>query len=98
MAIEAGFAGVHGLEPAAGIDLAEVKREYGHDLALVGNLDITVLAGNDPDAVRREVDRCMAQGTAGGGYMFASCNSIFEGLNGRMVHEMFRYAGELLGH
>jgi uroporphyrinogen decarboxylase len=98
MAIEAGFVGVHGLEPAAGVDLAEVKREYGRDLALVGNLDISVLAGDDAEAVRREVDRCMAQGAPGGGYMVASCNSIFEGLNGRMVREMFRYAGELLGH
>jgi uroporphyrinogen decarboxylase len=98
MAIEAGFVGVHGLEPAAGVDLAEVKREYGRDLALVGNLDISVLAGDDADAVRRELDRCMAQGAPGGGYMLASCNSIFAGLNGRMVREMFRYAGELLGH
>jgi uroporphyrinogen decarboxylase len=98
MAIEAGFVGVHGLEPAAGVDLAEVKREYGRDLALVGNLDISVLAGDDAEAVRREVDRCMAQGAPGGGYMVASCNSIFEGLNGRMVREMFRYAGELLGN
>ena len=96
MAIEAGFIGVHGLEPAAGIDLAEVKREYGRDLALVGNLDITVLAGDDPDAVRREVDRCMAQGAPGGSYMFASCNSIFAGLNERLVQEMFRYTAGLL--
>lgn len=92
MAIEAGFVGVHGLEPAAGIDLAEVKREYGRDLVLVGNLDVTVLAGSDLAAVRREVDRCMAQGTTGGGYMFASCNSIFEGLDRHAVQEMFRYA------
>jgi uroporphyrinogen decarboxylase len=94
MAIEAGFVGVHGLEPAAGIDLAEVKREYGRDLVLVGNLDVTVLAGRDLAAVRREVDRCMAQGATGGGYMFASCNSIFEGLDLRAVQEMFRYACE----
>ena len=98
MAIEAGFVGVHGLEPAAGVDLAEVKREYGRDLALVGNLDISLLAGDDADALRCEVDRCMAQGAPGGGYMFASCNSIFAGLNGRMVREMFRYAGERLDH
>jgi uroporphyrinogen decarboxylase len=92
MAIEAGFVGVHGLEPAAGIDLTEVKREYGRDLVLIGNLDVTVLAGSDLAAVRREVNRCMAQDTTGGGYMFASCNSIFKGLNLHAVQEMFRYA------
>ena len=38
MAIEAGFVGVHGLEPAAGIDLAQVKRDFGGNLALIGNV------------------------------------------------------------
>jgi len=95
MAIEAGFVGIHGLEPAARIDLAEIKREYGRDLVLVGNLDITVLAGDDLEAVRREVRRCMEQGTPGGGYLFSSCNSIFNGLNPNAVQEMFRCAATL---
>ena len=95
MAIEAGFVGMHGLEPATGIDLAEVKREYGQDLALIGNLDVSLLAGDDLAAVRREVDRCLMQGAPGTGYLFASCNSIFEGLNASAVREMFRYADEL---
>ena len=91
MAIEAGFAGVHGLEPAAGVDLAQVKRQFGRDLVLVGNVDVNVLCRDDLDAVRREVDRCIEQGTPGGGYMIATCNSIFEGMNPRSVAEMFRY-------
>lgn len=99
MAIEAGFVGVHGLEPAAGINLAEVKREFGRDLVLIGNLDVTVLAGSDLGAVRREVNRCMTEGapdgeSTPGGYMFATCNSIFDGLNLRAVQEMFRYTRE----
>ena len=92
LAVEAGFAGVHGLEPAAGVDLATVKREFGRDLALIGNVDVGVLYGDDLGAVRREVDRCLADGAPGGGYLFASCSSIFAGLNGRAVREMFRYA------
>lgn len=97
LAVEAGFAGVHGLEPAAGMNLPDIKREFGRDLALIGNLDIGVLAGDDLDAVRREVDRCLAQGAPGGGYLFASCNSIFDGLHPAAVREMFRYAGEAVG-
>ncbi len=53
-AIEAGFVGVHGLEPAAGIDLGMVKREFGQDLVLIGNVDVGVLCDSDLDAVRRE--------------------------------------------
>lgn len=91
MAIEAGFVGFHGLEPAAGIDLARVKSEFGRDLVLIGNLDVRVLCESDLGAVRREVDRCLAQGGNDGGYMLASCNSIFEGMNAAAVGEMFRY-------
>ena len=67
MAVEAGFAGLHGLEPAAGMDLARIKREFGHDLVLIGNVDLRVLCGSDLDSVRAEVDRCVAQGAPGGG-------------------------------
>jgi hypothetical protein len=59
---------------------------------VIGNVDVRVLYGDDLDAVRREVDRCLADGAPGSGYLFASCNSIFSGLNGRAVREMFRYA------
>jgi uroporphyrinogen decarboxylase len=95
MAIEAGFVGVHALEPTAGIDLGKVKREFGRDLVLVGNVDLTVLCNSDLDAVREEVARCIKQAAAGGGYMIASCNSIFEGMNSASVVEVFRYAGEI---
>ncbi len=94
-AVEAGFAGFHGLEPAAGMDLGRVKQEYGNDLVLVGNLDIRVLFGSDLEAVRAEVDRCLAQGAPGGGYMLATCNSIFAGMDPLAVSEMFRYEGEV---
>ncbi|TEU19272.1 MAG: hypothetical protein E3J21_04245, partial [Anaerolineales bacterium] len=42
MAIEAGFVGVHPLEPAAGMDLGKVKREFGGDLAMIGNVNVDV--------------------------------------------------------
>ena len=91
-AIEAGFVGIHGVDSVAGMDLAKVKREYGRDLVLIGNVDVRVLFGADLDAVRAEVDRCFEQGAPGGGYMFASCNSICEGMNPDAVVEMVRYA------
>jgi uroporphyrinogen decarboxylase len=95
MAIEAGFAGVHGLEPSAGMNLGSIKREFGRDLVLIGNIDVKVLCGSDAEAVRTEVARCLNQGVPGGGYMIATCNSIFEGMNPAAVAEMFRYIGEI---
>ncbi|MBW8012604.1 MAG: hypothetical protein FVQ83_15420 [Chloroflexi bacterium] len=94
-AIEAGFVGFHGLEPAAGINLSKVKQEYGQDLVLVGNIDVGVLCANNMEAVRQEVHRCLEQGAPGGGYMVASCNSIFEGMNPKAVLEMFHYLDDL---
>ena len=77
------------------MDLAKKKREYGQDLVLIGNIDVRVLFDPDLEAVRREVDRCIAQGASGGGYMIASCNSICEGMNPATVAEMFRYQEEV---
>jgi uroporphyrinogen-III decarboxylase len=97
MAIEAGFAGFHGMEPESGMDLGKIKRKFGKDLVLVGNADLDVLFGSDLDAVRKEVSRCLEQGSPGGGYMFSSCNSIFRGMNPASVIEMFRSAREKQG-
>lgn len=95
MAVEANFVGFHGLDPVAGMDLAKIKKEFGQHLVLIGNVDVRVLCDSDLEAVRNEVDRCIDQGSTGGGYMIASCNSIFEGMNPAAVDEMFRYEGEV---
>ena len=95
MAIEAGFVGVHGLEPAAGINLRRVKQRFGSELVLVGNVDVRVLCGRDLDVVRADVSRCMEEGADGGGYMFSSCNSLFKGMYPASIVEMYRYATEI---
>ncbi len=97
-AVQAGFTGVHSLEPLSGIDLKKVKQEYGKDLVLIGNLDVGVLLADDLLAVRREIDRCLAEGTPGGGYILATCNSIFAGMNPAAVTEMFRYLQHPTSH
>ena len=94
-AIEAGFVGVHGLEPAAGMRLDQIKEQYGGQLVLVGNVNIRLLFEPDLSAIQSDVDRCLKQGAPGGGYMIATCNSIFEGMDPVAVAEMFRYQGEV---
>jgi len=94
MAVEAGFAGVHGLDPSAGIDLGAVKREFGRDLALIGNVDTRVLCGSNLSAVRGEVARCLEQGSPGGGYMLSTCNSIFEGMDLAAVKALFSFEAD----
>ena len=95
MAVEAGFAGIHGLEPWS-LSLDAIKAEYGAELVLLGNADVRLLCDSDLAAVRAEVRRCVAQGGSSG-YMFSSCNSIFTGMNPAAVREFFRYQSELIG-
>lgn len=98
-AIEAGFAGVHSLEPTAGVDLGEVKRDYGDRLVLIGNVDCgQVLCQGDLEKVRGEVSRCMGQAKEGGRYILSDSNSIHAGCYPEAVVEMFRYAREIGGY
>jgi uroporphyrinogen decarboxylase len=88
MAVEAGFAGIHGLEPWS-MSLAAIKAEFGDSLVLIGNADTRLLCGPDLDAVRREKRRCLDEGGIGA-YMLSTCNSIFPGMDPEAVREFFR--------
>jgi len=95
-AIKAGIRGVQALEPTAGVDLGEVKKNYGDKLVLIGNVDcVYVLCQPDLELVRKEVERCMAQAKEGGGYMLSESNSLHAGCNIEAVLEMYRYAKEI---
>ncbi len=96
MVCEAGFAGLHSLDPDAGIDLGQIKQEYGEKLILIGNLNCSeALVQSDFDIIHRDVERCMNQGAKGGGYIFSSCNSLFRPMSEESIVEAFRYAKEI---
>ncbi len=90
-AVEAGFAGVHGLEPPAGNHLDDIKEQYGDQLILIGNVDVNLLCKNDLEAVRADIRRCIKQGGKKG-FMLSSSNSIFPGMNPDAVREYFRFS------
>jgi len=73
--IEVGVDGYNPLEVKAGLDAVELKRRYGRRLALVGNIDVRVLATNDREKVRREVLRKL-NAAKGGGFMPQSDHSV----------------------
>jgi uroporphyrinogen decarboxylase len=92
LAVAAGIRGLHALEPPAGNDLGRIKARYGDRLVLLGNVDcVEVLTGTDLDRVRSEVDRCMAQAKAGGGFMLAESNSLHGACTVEAVKEMYDY-------
>ncbi len=86
-AVQAGFAGIHGMEPPAGNNLANIRQQYGRELVLIGNVDVNLLCGSDQKAVSRDIDRCLEQG--GSRFMLSTSNSIFKGMNPRTVQAYF---------
>ncbi len=92
-AVKAGFAGVHGLETLAGNRLDGIKRQYGDELVLMGNVDINLFFEPNLDLIRTDVRRSYEQGGSSG-YMISSCNSIYPGMNPEAVREFFRCQAE----
>jgi uroporphyrinogen decarboxylase len=96
IAVEAGIRGLHAMEPPAGNDLGRIKKKYGEKMVLMGNVDcVNVLTTKDLDLVRADVDRCMREAKAGGGFMLASSNSLHSATTLEAVVEMYRYAKEV---
>lgn len=73
--IELGLDAYNPLEAKAGLDVVELKQQYGGRLAFVGNIDVRVLESGDPEAIRREV-QYKAQAGQGGGWVFQSDHSV----------------------
>jgi uroporphyrinogen-III decarboxylase len=73
--IAAGVDAYNPLEAKAGLDVVELKRQYGRRWAFNGNIDVRVLATNDRDEIRREVLRKL-NAAKGGGYIVQSDHSV----------------------
>ena len=65
--IEAGVDALNPIEPTAGMDLAFIKKRYGKNLVLIGNVDANTMTIGTPVDVEREVVRCVRDAAKGGG-------------------------------
>lgn len=71
--------GINALNPVEpyGMDINDIKREYGRDIALVGNLDVGgSLSCGTPDDVRRDARALIDSIGRDGGLVLASSHSI----------------------
>ena len=71
---------LHSVDPQAGVDLAEVKRLVGDEVALCGNVNCGLLQTGTDEEVEQDVLRSLRDGMPGGGYCFCTSNSIFRGM------------------
>jgi len=76
--LQMGFSAIHPIEPK-GMDLAEIKRDFGDRLCLIGNIDLCyTLPRGTPAEVEAEVKLRISQAGPGGGYCVSSANSVTE--------------------
>jgi uroporphyrinogen-III decarboxylase len=80
--IDMGIDACNPLEAKAGMDVLELRRQYGHRIGFCGNSDIQVWEAGDRDGIRREVLRKL-NAAKGGGYIFQSDHSVTSGVSGR---------------
>lgn len=77
MIIESGIDAINPLEPAAGMDIARIKHEYGDRVAIIGNIDCgELLCQASTDEVRRVTRATIEVAARGGGFCLSSSNSI----------------------
>lgn len=78
--IQANPHALHSLDPQAGVDIAEVKRLYGDQVCLIGNVNCGILDTGTTEEVRDCVRYALKSGMPAGGYIFSTSNCIYTGM------------------
>jgi uroporphyrinogen decarboxylase len=73
-----GFDGMQGIESGAGMDLLEIKKQYGEALCLMGNLDVGFLAQANRSEIYRVAAELTYQAGTGGGFILGSSAGILD--------------------
>lgn len=79
--IKCGFDGIHSLQPSAGMNIAQLKKDYGNDICLMGNIDLDyVMTFAKPDEVEKVVKETIDIAAPGGGFILATCNTLIDAI------------------
>jgi uroporphyrinogen-III decarboxylase len=79
--IEMGLDAYNPLEAKAGLDVVELRRQYGHRLGFCGNGDIPLWETGDREKIHREVLHKL-NAAKGGGLIFQSDHSVSSSVRG----------------
>ncbi|MDI6782497.1 MAG: uroporphyrinogen decarboxylase family protein [bacterium] len=74
--IEAGFDCLQPLEVKAGMDIIELKKQYGKDLSFMGNIDVRFMQDNNLIEIEQEIQKKIIIAKKDGGYIYHSDHSI----------------------
>ncbi len=71
---------LHSLDPQGGVDIAEVKKQYGDRICLIGNVNCGLLQSGSEEEMAASARYCIQHGMPGGGYIFSTSNCVYTGL------------------
>jgi len=84
---------LHSIDPMAGMDIAQVKRRTHGRMALMGNVQCSLLQEGPRERIRGSALYCLEHASPGGGYVFSTSNTVFAG----MPLENYEYMLEVFG-
>lgn len=71
---------LHSLDPMAKVDIGEVKRLYGDEVCLCGNVNCAILHRETPRKVMLDTLRAIRDASLGGGHILCTSNVPFKGM------------------
>jgi uroporphyrinogen decarboxylase len=74
--LEAGVSALNPIEAKAGMDLVELKREYGRDLCFFGGIDVRAMSDPNPAVIESEIRRKFEVAMVDGGFIYHSDHSV----------------------
>ena len=86
--VSTGLDGYQSIDPQGFMDIAEVKRQYGDQMVLMGNVQNSILQEVDDGRIRESVRYAMEHGKPGGRFIFSTSNCIFKWMPLESYHIM----------
>ncbi|MFN2203413.1 MAG: uroporphyrinogen decarboxylase family protein [Caldilineaceae bacterium] len=71
---------LHSLDPQGDIDMAVMKRLYGDQVCLIGNVNCGLMDTGTDEEVMESAGYALRHGMPGGGYIFSTSNCIYTGM------------------
>jgi hypothetical protein len=91
--IETGVDAYNPLEAKAGMDVIELRRQFGHRIAFCGNMDVLLWATGSFEDVRASVLRKL-NAAKGGGYIFQSDHSVPDNISAERYEYVLKLVRE----
>ncbi len=74
--IDCGIDALQSCDPNANMDIPTLKKEYGQDLAFMGNIDVDLLASGSQEDVARTTRELIRDARQGGGFILSTSNVV----------------------